>query len=34
MIMLKVAEALCDHVKAFLKANERTWRIGHAETTH
>lgn len=34
MAMLKVAEALRDHVKALLKANERTWRVGHAETTH
>ena len=34
MAMLKVAEALRDHVKALLKANERTWRIGHAETAH
>lgn len=34
MAMLKVAEALRDHMKALLKANERTWRIGHAETAH
>jgi hypothetical protein len=34
MAMLKVAEALRDHVKALLKANERSWSAGHAETTH
>jgi hypothetical protein len=34
MAMLKVAEALRDHMKALLKANERTWRVGHAETAH
>jgi hypothetical protein len=34
MAMLKVAEALRDHVKALLKTNERTWRAGHAETAH
>jgi len=34
MAMLKVAEALRDHIKALLKANERTWRVGHAETAH
>ena len=34
MAMLKVAEALRDHMKALLKANERAWRIGHAETAH
>ena len=34
MAMLKIAEALRDHMKALLKANERTWRTGHAETTH
>lgn len=34
MAMLKVAEALRAHVKALLKANERTWRAGHAETAH
>ena len=34
MAMLKVAEALRDHMKALLKANERSWSIGHAETTH
>jgi hypothetical protein len=34
MAMLKVAEALRDHMKALLKANERTWKIGHADTAH
>ena len=34
MAMLKVAEALRDHMKALLRANERTWRSGHAETAH
>ena len=34
MAMLKVAEALRDHMKALLRANERTWRTGHAETAH
>jgi antitoxin component of RelBE/YafQ-DinJ toxin-antitoxin module len=34
MAMLKVAEALRDHMKALLRANERTWRVGHAETAH
>jgi mobilization protein MobC len=32
--MLKVAEALRDHVKALLRANEISWKVGHAETTH
>lgn len=27
-LMLKVAEALRDHVKALLKANERSWKLG------
>lgn len=31
-VMLKVAEALRDHVRALLMANERSWR-GHAETS-
>jgi hypothetical protein len=31
--MLKVAAGLRDHVKALLRANERSWRIGYAETT-
>ena len=34
MAMLKVAQALRDHIKALLRANERTWRTGHAETAH
>ena len=32
--MLKVAEALRDHVKALLRANQNSWEQGHAETTH
>ena len=32
--MLKVAEALRDHVKALLRANQISWEQGHAETTH
>ena len=32
--MLKVAEALRDHVKALLRANEISWERGHAETAH
>jgi hypothetical protein len=28
--MLKVAEALRDHVKALLKANQTSWHQGHA----
>ena len=32
--MLKVAEALRDHVKALLRANERSWEQGYDETTH
>jgi predicted DNA binding CopG/RHH family protein len=31
--MLKVAEALRDHVKALLKANQISWEQGYAETT-
>ena len=34
MAMLKVAEALRDHMKALLRANERSWSTGYAETTH
>jgi negative regulator of replication initiation len=34
MAMLKVAEALRDHMKALLKANERSWSTGHAATAH
>ena len=30
--MLKVAGALRDHVKALLRANERSWRTGNAQT--
>jgi predicted DNA binding CopG/RHH family protein len=32
--MLKVAEALRDHVKALLRANQISWEQGYAETTH
>ena len=31
--MLKVAEALRDHVKALLRANQISWEQGYAETT-
>jgi len=32
--MLKVAEALRDHFRALLSANERSWREGHAWTSY
>jgi hypothetical protein len=32
--MLRVAEALRDHVKALLKANQISWEQGHTETNH
>lgn len=32
--MLKVAEGLRDHVKALLRANERSWASGHADASH
>lgn len=32
--MLKVAEAIRDHMKAVLKANQTAWEQGYAETTH
>jgi hypothetical protein len=32
--MLKVAEGLRDHFKALLKANEKSWLQGYAETSH
>jgi hypothetical protein len=32
--MLRVAEALRDHVKALLRANQTAWKQGHAQTTH
>jgi hypothetical protein len=32
--MIKVAEGLRDHFKALLKASERSWLQGCAETTH
>jgi hypothetical protein len=34
MTMLKVAEGLRDHFKAFLEANQKAWEDGSAETTH
>lgn len=32
--MLKVSGALRDHFRALLDANERSWRTGHAPTSH
>jgi hypothetical protein len=32
--MLKVAEGLRDHFKALLRANEKCWLQGYAETSH
>jgi hypothetical protein len=32
--MLKIAEALRDHFKALLTANEKSWLEGYAETAH
>jgi len=32
--MLKVAEGLRDHFRALLKANEKSWLEGYAETAH
>ncbi len=32
--MLRVAEALRYHMKALLRANERSWSSGHAEAAH
>jgi hypothetical protein len=32
--MLKLAEALRDHVKALLRANQNSWEQGYADTTH
>ena len=32
--MLKIAEALRDHVKALIRANQSSWEHGYAETTH
>lgn len=32
--MLKIAEALRDHVKALIRANQASWERGYAETTH
>ena len=32
--MLKIAEALRDHVKALIRANQSSWEQGYAETTH
>jgi len=32
LAMLKICEALRDHVKALLKANAVSWKVGHAES--
>lgn len=32
--MLRVSEGLRDHVKALLRANERSWSSGYAEPSH
>jgi hypothetical protein len=32
--MLRIAEALRDHVKALIRANQSSWDQGYAETTH
>lgn len=32
--MLKVAEALRDHVKELIRVNQTSWEQGYAETTH
>lgn len=32
--MLKVAEGLRDHIKALLRANERSWTSGYADSSH
>lgn len=32
MAMIKVCEALRDHVKALLKANAVSWKVGHVES--
>jgi hypothetical protein len=32
--MLRVAEALRDHVKALLRANQKSWEQGYADSTH
>ncbi|TLY87836.1 MAG: MobC family plasmid mobilization relaxosome protein [Gammaproteobacteria bacterium] len=34
MAMLKVAEALRDHIKALVSANTRAWGTGHAQKPH
>jgi hypothetical protein len=31
MAMIRICEALRDHVKALLKANAVSWKVGHAE---
>ena len=30
----RIAEGLRDHFKALLKANEKSWLLGYAETSH
>jgi len=32
--MLEIAEALRDHFRALLDANQRSWQEGRADTTH
>lgn len=32
--MLKLAEGLRDHIKALLRANERSWATGHDDAAH
>jgi hypothetical protein len=34
LAMLRVCEALRDHVRALIKANLISWDIGHAEQSH
>jgi hypothetical protein len=32
--MLRIAEALRDHVKALLRANQTSWEVGYAQKSH
>jgi hypothetical protein len=32
--MLRIAEALRDHVKALLRANQASWEVGYAQKSH
>ena len=34
LAMLRIGEALRDHVRALIKANLISWDIGHAEQSH